>query len=329
MKEQVHMKLSIIIPYYNLEDWLFRRCLDSILDQLPDNRKQEVEVIVVDDGSETPPTQVTKDYPACQLYVLHQPHRRLGAARNRGMEVAQGRYILFVDGDDYLYPGTLCTLMDKATDTGCDVLDFAYRPCTEAGRVCPKQTADPFFSPPQTGECYMKQRPLYGTAWHYLFSRQLAERMKLRFAEGVFIEDEVFTTLLFHHARQVVTTNLTAYAYYRRPGSITSDHSIRRQRELLHHHTKALETLAVYCRQLPPHEPADGLRQKIALLAMDCLRRLFRDPAWEKFWPDLRKKMEELSLYPLTPPAYGWKFNLFCRLANNAIGRRLLAKIRI
>lgn len=324
------MKLSIIIPYYNLEDWLLKRCLDSIFGQLPDGRKQEVEVIIVDDGSETSPAQVTKDYPAtCRLNVLHQPHRRLGAARNRGMEVAKGSHILFVDGDDYLYPDTLCTLMDKAAATGCDILDFAYRPCTEAGRARAHQPADIRFSPPHTGEWHMKQKPLYGTAWHYLFSRQLAERLELRFAEGVFIEDEVFTSLLFHHARQVVSTNLIVYAYYQRPGSITSDKSIRRQRELLYHHTEALKTLATYCRQLPPQEPAEGLKQKIALLAMDCLRRLFRDPAWEKYWPDLRKKMEALSLYPLTPPAYGWKFSLFCLLANNALGRKLLAKMKI
>ena len=94
------MYLSIVIPHYNLPQALLKRCLDSILAiELP---AEEYEIIVVDDGSDTPPRWITETYTTANIKLIESEHNCQGAARNIGIEAAQGRYIQFVDADDTL-----------------------------------------------------------------------------------------------------------------------------------------------------------------------------------------------------------------------------------
>lgn len=316
------MQISVIIPHYNLPEWLLRRCLDSLFMQSADDFS--FEVIVVDDGSQHSPAPLIDSYRRDNLRLIVQPHKRLGAARNTGLNQAQGKYILFVDGDDYLYPGTLATLLSMAEEHQCDILNFAYRPCHSQAADPVVQPAVITCTPPCSGNDFMWRQPLYGTVWHYLFRRELCDTHQLRFAEQVFIEDEVFTTLLHCHALRVSRTNLTVYAYYQRPGSITSDQRPERQRELISCHLSALRQLTAHYRQTDPSQPAEGLHQKIATLALDFIRRLLRESDWQRLWKAHRPSLEQMNLYPLTVPRYGWKYTLYARLANHSWGLHLL-----
>lgn len=107
------MQLSVIIPVYNAEPWL-RQCLDSVLDQT----LQDIEVICIDDGSTDACAVILARYAAkdARIRVLTQRNAGQGAARNRGMETARGRYIYFMDADDELAASDalerVVTLMD-------------------------------------------------------------------------------------------------------------------------------------------------------------------------------------------------------------------------
>lgn len=322
------MRLSIIIPYYNVEEWLLRRCLDSIFAQQVEAR--EYEVIVVDDGSTTPPTDIVESYHRGNLRLLLCQHKCLGGARNNGLEAACGEYILFMDADDYLYAGTLHQLLQEVNRSLPDILDFRFR---VTHRIQPRKEreAEALFSRPMNGDEYMSRRPLIGSVWHYLFSKALCDRRHLRFEENAYIEDEQFTTMLYFHASRIVTTELVVYAYYRRPGSITTCQSEERQRVLLDSHFRALK--GVY--EMSVSNPSkgnlplsvEGLKKKITSLAIDYLRRLLRMDDWRLRLDEVLPLWRSWGIYPLRAPGYGVKYALFCRLANRRAGLHLLRLI--
>ena len=97
MQEEV--KISIIIPVYNVEKYL-HECLDSIINQT----FTDIEIICVDDGSTDKSSEILEEYEQKdkRFTVISQPNKGVSAARNRGMQQAKGKYIMFVDSDDWL-----------------------------------------------------------------------------------------------------------------------------------------------------------------------------------------------------------------------------------
>ena len=91
--------ISVIIPVYNVEKYL-RRCLDSVIAQT----YQNLEIICVDDGSIDDSGKICDQYAVrdARIKVIHQENQGLSAARNRGLDAAEGEYIAFVDSDDYI-----------------------------------------------------------------------------------------------------------------------------------------------------------------------------------------------------------------------------------
>ena len=128
------MLLSIIVPVYNVEKYL-RKCVDSLLTQ--DLPPEEYEIILVDDGSTDQSGTICDEYAADHPIVkaMHQQNGGLSAARNSGVAVAQGRYVQFVDSDDYLEPNMLKTLVEKMETDQLDVLRFNYRNVNERYEV--------------------------------------------------------------------------------------------------------------------------------------------------------------------------------------------------
>ena len=117
------MKLSIIVPVYNVEAFL-SKCVDSLLAQ--DLPKEDYEVILVDDGS-TDGSGALCDTLAAEhgnIRVIHQQNHGLSGARNAGIPAASGDYILFVDSDDYLCPDVLGTLVGLMESKELDILRF-------------------------------------------------------------------------------------------------------------------------------------------------------------------------------------------------------------
>ena len=99
-----NIEVSVIIPIYNEEPHL-RQCLDSILAQT----LQEIEVLCVDDGSTDRSPEILQAYASKdnRIYIFRQRNQYAGAARNLGMKYARGRYLSFLDGDDYFEPDML------------------------------------------------------------------------------------------------------------------------------------------------------------------------------------------------------------------------------
>ena len=116
--------ISIIIPVFNAEKYL-TECLDSVRGQT----LEDVEILCVNDGSTDQSGTICDRYAAedPRFRVIHQKNAGQSAARNRGLELALGKYVMFVDADDTLSPEACRKSLKKAQETGAEIVSFLFR----------------------------------------------------------------------------------------------------------------------------------------------------------------------------------------------------------
>ena len=191
--------ITFVVPCYNLPGEWICACIDSIL-ALP-LKREEREVLVIDDGSETPVSECLSGY-GDEVQCVRQPNGGLSAARNTGMDRASGTYIQFVDGDDELLPSAYAQCIRMLKSDAPDMLLFRFQGQGAASL------------PVMDGTAYMRRYNLRASACAYLFRRSLLGN--LRFIQGILHEDEAFTPQLMLRAASVLDTGCAAYAYHRR-----------------------------------------------------------------------------------------------------------------
>ena len=181
--------ISVIVPVYNVERYL-RRCVDSILHQT----YQDLEVLLVDDGSTDASGAICDEYAAQEERVtaVHQKNGGLSAARNTGLERAQGTYLCFVDSDDFLDSRMLDTLCRDLQDQDADLAVVGFRMFEREEELAPAELAVPV-------QCITGREAIRSTlvsyelgdfAWNKLYKRAMFDT--LRFRDGKRYEDQFF-----------------------------------------------------------------------------------------------------------------------------------------
>ena len=227
------MKFSVIIPVYNVEAYL-RDCLDSVLNQT----YADWEAICVNDGSTDGSADILNEYAAreSRLKVITQPNRGLSAARNSGIDAAEGEYVLFLDSDDWLEKNALEVL--SANLGGEDMLCFSGRRYFESDRAyhdADQLKAQTYLS----GMDYYNDNALSSRDFAFvcvvlrIYKREFLSQHNLRFKEGIFHEDNLFTPLACFYAERVMVINECLYDYRVRSNSITTTGNSKKLRDLL------------------------------------------------------------------------------------------------
>lgn len=215
-------RLSIIIPFYNVEQYI-AQCLDSVYHQ--DIPEEEYEVICVDDCSPDDSLSIVKEYAKLHsnlIIVKNKFNRKLGGARNAGMEVAQGKYIWFIDSDDFIESNCLANMLSIVESEDLDMLHFNY--------ACYPNNADPARRPSETEvmtgtEMFFDSNFIWYhdlvTAWRKLYKRQFLLDNNIQFAEHIMFEDNDYAIEAFAYAQRVKHIPSVAYYYRNNPNSIT------------------------------------------------------------------------------------------------------------
>ena len=247
-------RLSIIIPVYNAEDYL-DRCLHSIVDQ----DFTSYEVILVDDGSTDSSPLICDRYSATdpRFRTLHKPNGGVSSARNAGLELAKGEYVMFLDSDDALLPYALDDMMDVVTGEDMIVAGYAVfmggvpiRNLHPAATVSYRGVEYPqFFQDNIRRNCEMLDAP-----WAKLFKRKAIG--SVRFNEGLhYAEDKLFVFTVMANCSSIKTFSGDVYAYHVRPGSlgsdISSDKHLRQLYVFLPVYAGVLASLAERCPNTP------------------------------------------------------------------------------
>ena len=214
------MLLSIIVPAYNVETYI-KNCIESLENQ--DIDYNDYEIIIVNDGStdhtERECQALREKYP--NIVVSTTENGGISKARNYGVTMAKGKYIEFVDSDDYIAEKSLCKVAEYVKQDA-DVICFGHKTTTV---LDDKHSNEINIRPPRVytsgKDCFAKESIDNGPWWYWI-NREFLQENKLSFAEGKFCEDGVFTCNLFSKAKKVVYTNIDVYRYFRaRNDSIT------------------------------------------------------------------------------------------------------------
>ena len=320
------MFLSIIIPHYNLPRELLERCIESIA-QL-EFATDELEVIIIDDGSPTPPLWVEETHTGLNIKLITATHGGPGAARNRGIDEARGTYIEFVDGDDMIIPGTCYRqCIEKLRSEMPQVLHFNYRIVTPGNKPGATDNKKVTFSNTISGGTYMKDFNLSGSPCRYFVRRELLLEKGIRFPENILHEDEEFNTILHFHARTLVYSDATLYNYCIREGSTTANSSTQFETKRINDMLRIIERLAQFrnaqndCSTIQ-HK---GFEHKFTMLTVDAiLNMLYNGMKAREIMATCRERLAPLGTYPLPQASYSLKYRIFRRLANSKCGMRLL-----
>lgn len=227
------IRLSIIIPVYNVEQYI-ARCLDSCLSQnIP---AEEYEIIVVNDESPDNSMAIVDDY--CHKYknikVINRKNGGLSAARNTGIESARGEYIWFIDSDDRISTDCINPLLNYAETNSLDVLCIGLNLEYPDGRIekYPIECEDK--EQIYDGKDFIVKAGMPPAAWAAIFRRELLFVNGLKFYEGILHEDHEFTPRAYCLAKRIAYYDAQIYYYNQRAGGIMkSNNNLRRCRDLL------------------------------------------------------------------------------------------------
>ncbi|WOD43428.1 glycosyltransferase [Hwangdonia lutea] len=213
------LKLSIIIPVYNVEKHI-SRCLDSLVNQ--DIDKSEYEVIIVSDGSKDNSVSIAERY--CELhtnfFIYQQENQGVGAARNKGLSLAIGEYIYFLDPDDYIADHVLKTIMDTALKFNPEVLTFNSQGTTSL--TLNKSRFNDLESVKInaiSGLEYIANHSFKNEIWWYITSKKFIDKINLKFIEGRWMEDAIFTAQLFVEAKSMINLSFDIHRHVKIKGS--------------------------------------------------------------------------------------------------------------
>ena len=223
--------ISIIIPVYNVERYL-RQCLDSVLQQYLD----KFEVIVVDDGSTDGSPEICDEYATKypQFRVIHQTNQGLSAARNRAMRLANGKYLLFLDSDDYLVPESLTPVLLASETNKLDMLGYGFVDVADGSNYSPAtQTNSHMQIDALSGLELITHRKYVAMVWWYVVLRDLVIENDIQFPEGHMIEDAAFNVRLLSKVQRMGQVPNKVYCYRHRHGSIMRNRDKTHQRQLL------------------------------------------------------------------------------------------------
>lgn len=220
--------LSIIIPAYNVGPYL-DECLESCVRQDLDSEKYEI--IIINDGSTDNTGNIAARWAAehRNIKVISQENQGQSTARNAGLDIAEGKYIMFVDSDDYIAPDSVKALIDRCASDNLDILRFCAANLDEKGHKRRFTYTD---TGVEEGKEMLKRNFQVGPPFA-IYRKGFLEKFSLRFHPGVYHEDNEFTPKVYWYAERAASINDIIYFVRQTPGSTTRTPNPKRGGDLL------------------------------------------------------------------------------------------------
>lgn len=205
-------KISVIVPIYNVEKYI-KQSIESILNQT----YNKLEIILVDDGSKDLSGSICDEYSKKdnRIKVIHKENGGLSSARNAGLDVATGKYVMFIDSDDYFENNSCEVLYNEIEKRNADYVIGNYIHVTHDGIKWDKPVFNDIDDNFKTSiEDYQKSFfVMNSVVWNKIFKREFIEEHKLRFVPGALAEDAIFTTYCYVHTDKGYYINDVVYNY--------------------------------------------------------------------------------------------------------------------
>ncbi len=204
-------KVSVIIPVYNVQDYL-RECLDSVVNQTV----REIEIICVNDGSTDNSGAILEEYATkdSRFVVVHQENAGQSVARNRGLDLARGEFISFLDSDDFWERNLLEKTLQVMENPEIDIVMFFFQTFGENPWESQRGVLahhKPTYS--ETWEKINAIMSMYYVVWNQLYRRDFLMKYEIRFLEGCLYEDNHFSVKSVYYCRNIAILPERLYHY--------------------------------------------------------------------------------------------------------------------
>ncbi len=209
--------ISVIVPVYNVEKYL-EKCIDSIINQTYKN----IEILLIDDGSTDSSGEICDRYAIKdkRILVFHKENGGLSDARNKGIDIATGKYISFIDSDDYVEENYISFLYEILKKFDADISMGKHYVRYQENTIDTSSGQELCMNPEVTLEKMLYGEDVDVSAWAKLYKKDLFK--DIRFPKGRVFEDAATTYKLIDKSSQVAFKSLPIYNYVMRKNSITN-----------------------------------------------------------------------------------------------------------
>ncbi|MBU3142618.1 glycosyltransferase [Clostridium sp. CF012] len=233
MEKMPEIVVSLIMPVYNVEAYI-EKCLCSALSQT----LTDIEIIVVNDGSTDNSMKIVNSFASKynNLRIINKENGGLSSARNSGLEIARGKYIAFIDSDDYIDKAMIEEMYASARDRQLDIVCCNLTKVDSEGTILGQEKNivdyDRIYNKDEVIRAYLTNNiPAY--AWNKLYSKSLFVQGNITYPEGMLYEDIGTTFELFFKADRVGFIDEPLYSYVQREGAITKVPSFKAGRDII------------------------------------------------------------------------------------------------
>lgn len=303
--------ISVIVPIFNVEDYV-KEAIDSVLWQDVDN----VEIILINDGSTDRSGQIVNElYSAYEnVKIIHQKNAGLSEARNSGLRVATGKYILYLDSDDFFSANVFKTLLKIISENDADLLMFSGNKVGYDfdGKVASIEkygiSANKTFESGIDAYCYLRVKRQYYTGVYYqMIKKEILDKYKILFIPGILHEDHLYTYTVLMKTNKTIISSFAAYNYRVRKNSIMTTNTKNGKR------FEGFATTYFEMKKVRPQRQMKYYEQKVYLRHLNIIKWLA-----VKYLCNMSKDDER------------YYSNLIDRLKNDKLGERscLMIKLR-
>lgn len=252
--------VSVLVPVYNVSKYL-RQCLDSLVEQT----LKEIEIVCVNDGSTDSSLQILNEYAQSdkRIVIVNKPNGGLPSARNAGLDVAKGKYVAFVDGDDYVDADMFRRMYNAARINSADIVVCGGHPFPNEDKapVWLKDVLSPRDIVYKTGgaEALFIERGSKPFLWRDMIRKELIDKNNFRLDESIIVgEDQAFQFKVFPSAKNITFISDKLYYYrYSRPESIMNEPQYKDYGARILKHVNMIDSIAASWKQeLSGHDNA-------------------------------------------------------------------------
>ncbi len=309
------MLLSVIIPVFNVEKYI-KKCLLSVLDCGLSNDKYEI--IVIDDETPDNSIKIVNELKSkySHIKLKHQKNKGLGGARNTGILLSQGKYVLFLDSDDYLNSINLEIVLKKAIKNNLDILEFGAIKVLENKKEVYK------FSKPTSkifdGYAYLDKKQHIHSVCNKLYKLSFLRKYKLFFEDNIFTEDIEFNNRAFYYAKRVQRTNKILSFFVQTPNSITRNQNLGMNKKMVKDINQVINLSLNFSKKIE----LDKLKKKIidrriAFITIMLLYNIMKLSINKDLRNTIIIDLQNKNVFPVRTKVKDFRKNLFILIFNN------------
>ncbi len=298
------MRLSIVIPCYNMELYL-PECLDSLLNQ--HMTVSDYEIIVVNDESKDATLQLANSYAEKHenIIIFDKKNGGVGAARNSGYDLAKGKFIYFLDPDDYVAENTLPILLRLMETNNLDILTFNSKDVVKKRYPISANINESIEDlTVRDGIGYIANKKHHNEIWWFIVDREFMKATGIRFIEGKWMEDAILTSELFCVAKRMAHVDLDMHRYRILPTSAMRNKSPDHYNQVIYDNGNAAHVYEGLINSIPRgHKDAqaciDRLKARQQSFVFFLMVRLMKSDISVKKIPEMLAGFEKIDAYPL------------------------------